>query len=259
MIKQHDTEYRDVTIKEVDPQGVGEGWGITCSDGWSFFVLDKGVEPHVGDTARFYGRGLGSVVRGLDIEGREVFYRTPEQQQEHDARENERRAQERRDQYEANKTALDASFDSLPQEFKDRIAGLRERNPEFRWEYENYEMMVCVDAVRMARACESPDIGTQLKVHGIRLENGEWADDPAGRLQAFAAINSKANNYRYELQRELIPSLSDGHSGNSFGAAVRLAYLYLTQPDLVEKEHGALCPLVGCEDYGCYSLVANAA
>jgi hypothetical protein len=55
----------------------------------------------------------------------------------------------------------------------------------------------------------------------------------------------------YKRQRTLVPDLYDGHSGNSFGMACRLAFLYLTDPLLVIAEHGAMVPLTGCEDYGC--------
>lgn len=43
----------------------------------------------------------------------------------------------------------------------------------------------------------------------------------------------------------------DGHSGNTFGCAARLAYHYLTEQENIVREHGALVPLVGCEKYGC--------
>jgi hypothetical protein len=259
MTKANDTEYRDVVIKKVEPEGDGQGWAITSSDGWSFFVPDEGVEPHVGDTARFYGRGIGSIVRGLDINGQEVFYRTPEEQEEENKRETVRAAQKQRDDFEQNRERLDAAYGSLPVEFQQRIAGFRERNPNFRWEYESYEMMVCVDANEIAKACTMPETGAKLRELGIRLKDGNWIDNPVGRLNAFAAINSEANQYQFNLQDEVIPGLDKGHSGNSFGAALRLAYLYLERPDLIAKEHGALCPLVGCQDYGCYATIANAA
>lgn len=257
MTKQEDYEYRDLTITKVDPQK--SGWLITSSDGWSFYVPDKGVEPRVGDSARFYGRGIGSIVRGLDVAGREIFYRTPAEQEEQNKRDVERMAQEQRDRFEKNRPQLDADFNDLPLEFQLRISGLRDRNADFRWKYEGYEMMVCVDAVKIANACRDAQTGERLRKLGIRLKEGEWDDTPAGRLSAFGAINSAANGYQYKLQEEVIPGLSDGHSGNSFGAAMRLAWLYLEHSELVSQEHGALCPLAGCKDYGCYSLIAKAA
>lgn len=250
MDKSSDEEFRDVAITKVDPQA-GDGWSITSSDGWSFFVPDKGVEPHVGDVARFYGRGIGSIVRGLDIGGKEVFYRTTEQQAEKNREDAAKAEQERRDRFEQDRDRFDAAYDSLPAVFQKRIDEFRAFNPDWRWEYEGCESMCCVDAVKIAEACKLKSTGDSLRQLQIRIKTGEWADDPLGRLNAFAAINSDANGYQYQLQEQVIPGLSDGHSGNSFGMALRLASLYLQNPDLVTQEHGALCPLVGCKDYGC--------
>lgn len=47
------------------------------------------------------------------------------------------------------------------------------------------------------------------------------------------------------------------HSGNTFGAACKLAHCFVAEPHLISKMHGALCPLVGCEEYGCWSTVAG--
>lgn len=227
MQKQEDSEYRDLNIKEVRKEG--NDWSITTDDGWSFFVSNKGVEPHVGDRARFYGKGVGSIVRGLDINGQEVFYRTPEQQEEENQRSLDRMAKERRQRFENSKEQMDADYRLLPVEFQRRLDGFRRRNPDFRWEHEPYELMCCKDAVKIAKTCPTE-----------------------GEIKFFIKQDSAA-------QRRMVPTLDDGHSGNSFGAACRLAWLYVTHPELVEREHGALCPLVGCDDYGCASLEAVAA
>lgn len=42
-----------------------------------------------------------------------------------------------------------------------------------------------------------------------------------------------------------------GLSGNQFEFAKRLAHWYLTEPENVVLEHGAMAPLTGCEAYGC--------
>ncbi len=59
-------------------------------------------------------------------------------------------------------------------------------------------------------------------------------------------------------QKERVPDLAyDEHSGNTFGVACKLAHCYAAEPDLVPKMHGALCPLVGCESYGCWSTTVG--
>lgn len=224
-----DTEFELATIDRVDAGK--DGWSIHRADGWSFWVgAEHGVEPHVGDEAKFYGRGIGSPVRGLMLNGRVVFYRTAEEEDAHRQRQVEADKRKRRDDFEREGRAkLDADYATLPAEFKRRLDGLRRRNPDFRWEYEGYEMMVCRDAALIALALKTADA-----------------------VREFRAAP-------YEEQRRRVPDLSDGHSGNSFGAAVRLAWLYLTRPELVEREHGAMCPLTGCRDYGCAALDAEPA
>ena len=191
---------------------------------------EHGVEPHAGDEAKFYGRGIGFPVRGLTLNGRVVFYRTAQEEDERHRQAVEADKRKRRDDFEREGRAkLDADYATLPAEFKRRLDGLRRRNPDFRWEYEGYEMMVCRDAALIALALKDADT-----------------------VRAFGAAP-------YEEQRRRVPELNDGHSGNSFGAAVRLAWLYLSSPALVEREHGAICPLVGCRDYGCAALDAEPA
>jgi hypothetical protein len=219
--KATDTEYEEHTVEAVEEQE--GGWVIRHSEGLCFYVPnDHGVQPHVGDVARFYGRGLGSVVRGLDLNGRQVFYRTPEEQRQADEEHARQRDLDRIRAYEhGGRAAQDAQYTSLPAVFQRRIDGFRARNRDFRWQQEAYELACCVDAVRIAA----------------------WAGTPA-RVKAFADLD-------WPAQKAAIPDLFDGHSGNSFGFACRLAHHYLTNPALVEQEHGALCALVGCTAYGC--------
>jgi hypothetical protein len=63
-------------------------------------------------------------------------------------------------------------------------------------------------------------------------------------LDGFRALD-------WEAQKTIVPDLDDGHSGNTFGAALCLAHLYLTEPEAVAGVMGALAPLVGSEEYGC--------
>ncbi len=54
---------------------------ITTGDGISF-MLDSDPRLKVGVNCRFYGRGLGDTVRGLFVNGEQLFYRTAEEEQE---------------------------------------------------------------------------------------------------------------------------------------------------------------------------------
>ena len=82
MFPENDTEFEETTIAEVDASS--EGWGIKRADGWSFFVpKESPIVPTIGMKARFYGRGIGSPVRGLFLDGVKVFYRNDAEQDEH--------------------------------------------------------------------------------------------------------------------------------------------------------------------------------
>lgn len=75
---QDDEEYQDQIIENVvyEPDG---SYTITV-DGWSFHVdPSTPVAPKKGDSARFYSKGIGYVVRGLFINGQQVFYRTEQE------------------------------------------------------------------------------------------------------------------------------------------------------------------------------------
>lgn len=233
VVPEWDRQYEEVTVTSVESESAG--WGLGLSSGWSFYCPknESGVVPKAGDAARLYGEGIGRPVRGLVINGLPVFYRTPEQQaREEEARSTEYHANKRM-AFEENKAAQDADYATLPPEFRARIDRFRRNRADWRWEHEPYELSVCKDAVLIAE---------QFRGH----------TNPAEAISTFHESD-------WEVQKALIPGLFDGHSGNSFGAACFLARLYLERPDLIDKSHGALCPLVGCEDYGCYAAYQEAA
>lgn len=75
---QNDDQFTEHTIKSVE---CSDGaYSITNEDGWNLYCGDNcPVVPEVGQTARYYGGGLGSRVRGLFINGAKVWYRTEEE------------------------------------------------------------------------------------------------------------------------------------------------------------------------------------
>jgi len=195
-----------------------------------------GIVPNVGDAIRIYGR-FGRPIRGIEINGRTVFYRTPAEQEAHQAREVERMKQERRDRFEAERDSLDAQYAALPEVFRERVDRFRANNPDFRWEFESYELFCCTEAVKLAQHLKTPE--------------------EAQRYSALASHETyEADKARWDREwKELrgidrAAGLADGHSGNTHGAAVALACWYLIHPENVTKMHGALSPLVGSKSYG---------
>ena len=214
-----DTEFKEYTLTRVEHNE--SGWTI-YHGACAFYCPDVGITPKVGDRAQFYGRGIGCPVRGLFLNGQRIFYRTAhEEEQRHrkevDAAHDKARADElqHRGEWAERWTAL-------PEVFRLRRDGFLMCNPTWAWQFQPYELFVCEEAWKIATACQT---GEAIQAYG---KGG------------------------YQEQRAVVPSLSDQHSGNTHSMAVRLAWLARMNPDLVSKEHGALCPLVGCEDYGCW-------
>lgn len=223
-----DTEYEEYKLEAVTESE--KGWDIRFAGARGFYVSkEHGVRPMVGQVARFYGRGIGSSVRGLTLDGRVVFYRTPDEQAEHQRQLGEAEERRQRAEWEKNAAKYEADAASLPAEFKDRIARFKRVRPNDFWRHESYELFVCQEAVKIAQALKTPEA-----------------------VREFHSLP-------WEEQKARVADVSDGHSGNTFGVAVRLAHRWLSTPELVARDHGALCPLVGCEDYGCFAAYPEAA
>lgn len=201
-------------------------WEIKRADGWEFGIAKKyGVEPRVGDCARFYGDGIGSPVRGVDLNGVEVYYETAAEYQARTGAEwAERKAEQKRRYFAEEAEKSRARIERLPTPFVQRLNGFWQRNPEF-WEHEGYELFVCEQAVLIADTLKTTEA-----VHAFH-QRTDWAAQVAD-----------------------VPGLDDGHSGNTFGAACQFAQFYLERPEIIPELHGALCPLVGCTSYGCWAV-----
>jgi hypothetical protein len=221
-----DDEWQEATITKVARE---DGGYAVEHDGWTLWVQHYGVRPKVGDTIRTYGPGIGHEVRGIAINGRIVRYESERVTRR--SREQAERDKADQDKAAADRSVNDARIAALPIEFQVRIARFRRNNPEFEWRYQPYELFVCEQSVAFAK---------------------RYTGDLDG-LRAFAQSTDWA------WQQTQVPELSGEHSGNTFGAACRLAWIYLDHPELVEKEHGALCPLVVCDAYGCFAAEVKAA
>lgn len=185
--------------------------------------------PKAGQAVRFYGENAGSMGgsrRGLVIDGTVIEYRTEEEDRAHHRMQSLKADVERQREFEKNESRLEEKLDALPTPYRSRVTYYLKHNPDFYWRYLAYELAVCQDAARLAETArnEEPEAPT------------EWVND-------FHSLT-------YDEQMDRAPWISDGHSGNSFGFVLRLAWLDASGR-MVELEHGALCLLVGCEDYGC--------
>ena len=201
-------------------------YDISC-DGICFGLEIKyGYEPKIGDEIKLC-TVRGSEIRGIFANGKKIFYKSDKQLEQERKEWLENNEKEKQEKFKNQKAELDKDYENLPEVFKKRIDKLRANNPRFRVDYESYEMFCCNEALKIAEALKTPEA----------IE--EW---------------SKLN---YDKQYKMVKNLSDGHSGNTFGCAVSLAFWYLKESENVAKMHGALAPLVGSGEYGCVEKKAE--
>ena len=180
-----------------------------------------GVMPKVGDELTVHTKG-GSfgTIRGMDLNGKKIFWKTDDELEAERVEWLRKNEEDKQEKFKKQEKSLDASYNKLPKCFQERIDKYRNNNPRFRVDYESYEMFCCEQAVEIAKACKTAE-GVQ------EFQKLEW-----------------------DKQKKKVKKLSDGHSGNTFGGSVHLAYWYLQQPENVVKMHGSLATLVGSDAYG---------
>ena len=238
-LARKDVERRDYTVQSCTKEDAG--YAVNFTDGTCLLVRDvfaAAEAPKAGSVLRCFGRGFGYVVRGIGLIDRRFAgekrlvalyrYETAEEEKENHARSVADKTQKSIEEWETKKGETAAAIAALPDVFRQRFEFFM-RTPGWGPEFGPYEIFVMQEAVKMA---------TRL-----------------GSADAIAEFVKKSA----EEQKRIIPDLGEGHSGNTFGMACRLAHLYLKEPALVPKMHGALCALVGCETYGCWSQTAEAA
>lgn len=223
-IPKSDTKFQEYTIKSAEPSGE-DGYTLSFEEGTCIFMPKTDIVPEKGQKVLLYGKGFGCRVRGMVVNDQVVYYRTPEEDKEQVQKEVEKTEAKRKKEYLDNLSEYDKRVSKLPPIFQERIIAFRKYQPN-KWcfDFEPYELFVCEQAVLLAN-------------HLKTTEN----------IQTFVKKDWKE-------QREEVPELSEDHSGNTFGMACHLAVTFLSMPEFIPRMHGALCPLVGCKDYGCYSV-----
>jgi hypothetical protein len=220
-MKSNDTEFEEHVITKVED--FGDGWGI--HQGSCVLCIPKyNAMPKVGDVARFYGRGFGFPVRGVDVNGVEVYYRTAAEDAAKRELEQAARDMRQKAEYAASRDSYTAKINALPGPCQQRLFQFRDRNSDFGWKFEGYELTCSEIAARIAAACERRDSG----------DVKEW-------FERFRELDYKS--------QVSICGPDDGWSGNMFSFATRQAWLLVTNPQLVPQDHGALCVLVGCDGF----------
>ena len=203
-----------IQAKIVEVELLKKGWQIRYDGSWSLWIqsIPDGYTPKVGSDLCSFANGC--FVLGVVIDGHVCRYKTCEQERREQQAALERRREETRKQFSEH----DAAIEKLPDVFQRRIKKFQ-RAPLFREDLEAYEIFVCEQAVLFAEKLQTID------------ELIRWSELDFGQ------------------RREVVPEISDGHSGNTFGLACCLARLYLEQPEMIMEMPGAMAPLVGSNAY----------
>lgn len=151
--KAHD-HFRDFTITGVRAAESGDSWSLSLSDrtGMSLSRSDfdrdvpRDLAPRVGDTVRLYGRGFGHEIRGVDLNSRQLYYRTQAECDLRDWRREIDQVKEQRERFNRERSELDATVAALSAPLRARIERLRAEDPDFRWKWEAMMLPIYVDA-----------------------------------------------------------------------------------------------------------------
>lgn len=210
---ENDNEFYENVLEKVTDED--DHWAITIEGGTTWVPKRKdGFEPVAGMNARLYGRGFGYPVRGVFIDGYEFKYMTVQQQDDAHKKWVEDLHQKKKDDYENNKEEIAKNFNALPKFFQDRLQGFRDKDPDFIWNDEPYEMFCCEQAVVIADTLKGD-------IHKVQAKTkGEWEKYYQGVFREFMKAST-------EEQFKRVPGLSRDHTGNTFGGACNLAFHYL--------------------------------
>src|ERR1035437_1600043 len=119
-IKKNDNQFQSHKLKSVKDSG--DYWELEIED--SGLLLSPKIlnfTPTTGMVAKFYGKGFGYSVRGIEIDGHIMRYRTPEQAEEDHKKMCEKYDKDKMKAFKKNKKNMDKDYDNLPPIFKQRI------------------------------------------------------------------------------------------------------------------------------------------
>lgn len=194
-----------------------------ATSGWSIFVQKYDGIPKIGDIIRLYGKGIGYTVRGIVIDGVVVRYDTEAFAEQKRLEDNKAQEEKQKLDYLEKKDEYSKRIATLPKPFQEKIEGHMRRRDDFSWKNLSYELFVCEEAVKIVK----------------HFGNAE-------EIRAYSKLGHK--------EQEKILALDEGHSGNTFGAAVSHAVIYKLDVDWVSRAHAAIHVIVGCEEAGCWSV-----
>ncbi len=218
--------YEEGVLTEATLSKDGKTWSLGWDHRGCGCPAKDGVEVQVGDTLRLYTSG-GSAFHGVDINGVEMFWRTPWERLAERVRWLAQYDREKRERFVEGKDRLDATYEALSDPMKGRIDRFRSERAGFRISGESYEIFACSQAEVFAkRAREAADAGEDQHEVDAWFGDGSFerehpgqAERPASELTPPVRWLLWWSKLPWERQKELMPDLDEDHSGNTFGAA----------------------------------------
>lgn len=190
----------------------GGGAALTYEGGWTLFVSAEelnGFAPKLGDLM-VTGPSIGYPIQYIAIAGNVLRNISDEEQAEIHKTMVDGFRKKREEDFAEHGDEWKATAAALLPPLSARIKRFEEVNSDEFWiEDGGYELYALQAADALARHAISVYPGDTEK----QIEWIEWWD----------SLNSKAHNYDYKRQMEVLPEFGDGHSGNTHGAAVSFA------------------------------------
>lgn len=223
-MKADDDNFEEGEVTSVE-RADATGFEVLYDGSTGLFVprIEGKPEPKVGDVIRVYG-AFGQPFYGIDLNGVEVFWRTPWERFANRIAMLAGFDRDNRETFAREREAMDRRYDELPPPLKARIDRFRAERADFRIDSEGYEMAAVGDAPKIARALARQE-GWALdeNLRACRgVVGGEPIPEPEVDRVAKAFFDAD-----YTEQRQLVPDLDEGHSGNTFAGACSLAYRLL--------------------------------
>lgn len=223
-MKNRDGQKIELTeIDKVDVESSG-GVSVRQKDGWSLFInaneLD-GFVPQVGDWMLVSYHGFNTIA-GIIIEGRVIRNKTTAQcEAEHEQwRKNYRL--EKLERYIKDGDALKAEAYALPKPIALRFKRFDHENGIDFWiDDASYEMHAMKGAAALLRKVK--ELGLVSNIDDIDQNTAEEIEAGTKWIEEWHTLGQKEGGYQHEKQMEIVPDFGEGHSGNTYGAAVSYA------------------------------------
>ncbi len=170
--RQLDIEFQTQVLSKVEEYP--DGWVVTGDCGCLIIPKYSDV-PKVGDQITYYGKGFGYPVRGVVINGIEVYYNTSEEYERQREQEIADSKRNRRLEYADAKDGNTARINALPGPLQKRLFQFRKRSDDFGPEFEGYELAIAEMSTQVALACERHAAG-QSEQWFETFRKAEWSE-----------------------------------------------------------------------------------